>query len=67
MPGRQHSKVSIELPVTSRHRRDITERLLKVTLRLKKKINKTFFFQVEICPMDYKLNVMTALARILFM
>ena len=30
---RQHSKkVSIELPATSRHRRDMTERLLKATL-----------------------------------
>ena len=31
---RQHSKIkmSIELPVTSRHRRDMTERLLKATL-----------------------------------
>ena len=49
-------KVSIELPVTSRHRRNMTERLLKATLGLNKikKINnlRTFFFQVEICPMD---------------
>ena len=31
---RQHSK-SIELPATSRHRRDMTERLLKVALNPK--------------------------------
>ena len=29
---RQHSKVNIELPAISRHRRDMTERLLKATL-----------------------------------
>ena len=50
-------KMSIELPVTFRHHRDMTERLLKVTLNLNKIILKynlqvrTFFFQVEICPM----------------
>ena len=36
-------KVSIELPVTSRHRRDMTERLLKATLSLNQ-TNKQFFF-----------------------
>ena len=47
-------KVSIELPVTARHRRDIIEGLFKATLSLNKmkKKNKIFFFHVEICPMD---------------
>ena len=53
-------KVSIELPVTSRLRRDMTVRLLKATLSLNK-IKKNnlgiFSFQVEICLMD--LNLMS--------
>ena len=35
-------KVSIEIPVATRHRRDITEKLLKATLNL-----NTYIWQVE--------------------
>ena len=41
IPVRQHSKnVSIELPATSRHPCDLTERLLKATLSPIKQTNK---------------------------
>ena len=44
-------KVSIELPVTTRHRRDMTEKLLKVTLNQNKQ--KTYCMSIYIlCPID---------------
>ena len=53
--------MSIELPATFRHRRDMTERVLEATLSLNK-INKKkpwnflfSVFQVEICSMDENL------------
>ena len=54
--GMPRLKVSIELPVTSRHRPDMTERLLKMALTPNKVRHSVFFFfffflQVEICPM----------------
>ena len=57
-------KVSMEIPATFRHRRRMTERLMKETLNQNKiKINLRtffFFFQVEICPMDQNLMLYRA-------
>ena len=49
MSMRQHSKRDLELPVTSRYHRDITERLLKATLSVNKiiKILKLSFLMLK--------------------
>ena len=40
-------KLSIEIPVAIRHRRDMTEKLLKATLNLNKQTNKQYFLYIN--------------------
>ena len=62
-------KVGIELPVTSRHRRDMIEILLKVALslyKIKRKQNKALELSGWNLSYGLKFNVIPALARVVY-